>query len=353
MMQLKDYSFILLYMVLLITLLSFFTMFFFGDVISRNSVEIVKQYLINVALVDPSVADIIKAARGMCTMKDAQGNPVIPDASKSPTNHLFGNSIIMYVIYGLVGLSAVLMAIHTRFRWIDRIALFSSNERICLAFLIIPILTEIVAYYFVYAKFKYFSNVYLIKLMKNLRLRADIRYLTGLWKVDSAKIENSGSTVNGVCVNNCLPSADRAAIMQQLNENLSDYNTMLDRGDSSEWSKLEPSSLWQKISKLPGKLGLLLSIAVLAFLARAAYEVHEQNHTATISIMIAVCLYTIYMYVLKDYISSGSFKTTASLEYINRLFCQTDTDVLSKLLNRNLIGDETEANLAKLQSSSS
>ncbi len=348
-MNLKDYSFILLFMVLLVTLLSFFTMFFFGDVISRNSVEIVKQYLINVALVDPSVADIIKAAKGMCTMKDSQGKPLIPDASVSPSNNLFGNSTIMYMIYGLAGLSALLFALHTKYRFNDKVSLFTGNELICLSFLMIPIVTEIIAYYFVYAKFKYFSNVYLIKLMKNLRLRADIRYLTGLWAVDSAKIENSGTEVNGVCVNNCLPSADRNSIMQQLKQSLIDYNNMLDTGDSSEWSKLEPTSLWTKVGKLPGKLGLLMTIAVIAFLCRAAYEIHEQNHTATLSIFVAIGLYILYLYVLKDYISSGTFKTTASLEYINRLFCQEETDVLSNLLHRNLIGNDTDAEIAALQ----
>lgn len=351
-MNLKDYSFVALYVLLLIFILSFFTMFFFSDVISRNSVEIVKQYLINVALVDPSVADIIKAAKGMCTAKDAQGNPVVPDASSLPTNNVFAGSTAIYLVYGIGALSVASFVLHVYFRHKDKTALFTGNEILSLAFLLIPVGLEIVSYYFVYGRYKYYSNVYLIKLMKNMRLRADIKYLTQLWAVDAQKIEQSGTDAAGNCTSNCLPTADRINIMQLLNQSLKDYDKMLDVGDSSEWAKLEPAATWTKISKLPGKLGILLTIAAIALIARAGYELNMQNHTITIGILVGLLLYIVFIYLLKDYISSGKFKTTASLQYINRLFCQTDTDILSKLLHRNLIGNDTATEVNALQGTS-
>lgn len=351
-LNLKDYSFIALYVLLLIFILSFFTMFFFSDVISRNSVEIVKQYLINVALVDPSVADIIKAAKGMCTAKDAQGNPVVPDASSIPSNDIFGGSTAMFMVYAVGGLAVAAFVLHVYFRHKDKTGLFTGNEILSLAFLLIPVVLEIVSYYFVYGRYKYYSNVYLIKLMKNMRLRADIKYLTQLWSRNAQKIEQSSTDSAGKCTSNCLPAADRINIMQLLNQSLKDYDNMLDVGDSSEWTKLEPAATWAKVTKLPGKLGILLTLAAVAMLIRAGYELNLQNHTITIGILTGILLYIVFMYLLKDYISSGKFKTTASLQYINRLFCQTNTDALSKLLNRNMMGDDTAAAVAALQASS-
>ena len=344
----KDYSFVMLYIALLVTLLGAFTLFFFADVISKNSVEIIKQYLINVAMVDPTVADIIKAARGLCDATDANGNKIVPDSSKSPTNNVFGSTSASIAVYALAGISLVLFAIHLRYRLLDKVKIFSTNELISLSFLTIPLVLETVVYYFVYARYKYYSNVYLIKLMKNLRLRADIKYLTDLWRKDQAKIEASSQEVNGTCVNNCLPAADRRDLVNGLKSRLDEYDQMLDLGINSEYNKLQPKNIFSKLSKLPGKIGLILTIAAAAFLCRATYELNMNNTTVMISVVVAMALYAVFMYALQTYIASNKFKTTASTEYVNRLFCSTQTDVISKLLKRDLVNMDTAKEVANL-----
>ncbi len=346
--NLKDYSFVLLYVALLVTLLSAFTLFFFADVISKNSVEIIKQYLINVAMVDPTVADIIKAARGLCDATDANGNKIVPDSSKSPSNNVFGGTSASIAVYVLAGVSLVLFAIHLRYRLLDRVKIFSRNELVSLAFLMIPIVLETLVYYFVYARYKYYSNMYLIKLMKNLRLRADMKYLTDLWKRDQAKIEASSKEINGTCVNNCLPAADRRDLVNGLKLRLDEYDNMLDLGVDSEYNKLEPKNIFAKLSKLPGKIGLILALATAAFLCRATYELNLNNTTVMLSVVVAMVLYGVFLYSLQNYISSNKFKTNASAEYVNRLFCSTQTDVISKLLKRDLVNMDTGKEIAYL-----
>lgn len=341
-MMLKDFTFVSFYVLLLIIILGFFTIFFFGDVVSKNGVEIVKQYLINVAMVDPTVADIIKAAKLNC--RDDNLKPVT-------NSGLFTSSTPMYVLYGLAASAVIIFALHTRFRFRDHAALFTKNEVMSLSFLLIPVLLEIILYYFVYVKYKYYSNVYLVKLMKNMRIRADLSFLTELYSKNSVFIDGANKDGETACQSNCLDSANRKQIVQSLRQYLQDYNRMLDVGGDSELAKLEPASTWQRVCKLPGKLGMLLSMGALAFVARAVWELNMQNRFAVLSILIAVMGYIIFMYALKLYISSGKFKTIASSDYITRLFCQTDADFLSKLLKKNLVGKDLNAEVAALKGS--
>lgn len=351
--MLRKYSFVMLFIALLVTILSGFTLFFFADVISKNSVEIIKQYLINVALVDPTVGDIIKAARGLCDAKDSSGNPLIKDAASSPSNNVFGGTSAATVVYVFAAICLVCFALHVYSRFKSKLAgndlpVFSRNELCSLGFLLIPVLLELIVYYFVYARYKYFSNVYLIKLMKNLRLRADIKYLTDLWNKDQAKIEASSTEINGACVNNCLPAADRRDIVNKLKLRLDEYNDMLDTGISSELNKLQPSSLLGKLSKLPGKIGVILIVGVIAFLVRATWELNLVNSSVMAGVGAAIALYVGFLYVLQGYISSNKFKTVASTEYVNRLFCSTQTDVISKLLKRDLVNMDTAKEMSQL-----
>ena len=173
---------------------SFFTIFFMGAVVSENAVEIMKQYVINIALVDPTVADIVKAysSADFCKDKTQSKTPIL---QKSPA---------MFMVLGLAGITGLVLMYHWKLRWNSSLSVFTRHEYFCLLFLLIPIVAEIVIYYFVYAQYKYFSDVDLVKLMKNLRLRDDIKHLVTLWQTSSSAINTASTTDgNGTCVNNC------------------------------------------------------------------------------------------------------------------------------------------------------
>ena len=322
-------------MALLMGILTYFTLFFFKNVISHNGVEMIKQYLIDVALVDPSVADMIKTARNNCNGQFST------DSSTSLTS----NSMAQYSVYALFVISGVFLFLHLRARFMDKKTLFSNNEFLSLAFLLIPIVIELILYYFVYQKYKFYSNVYLIKLMKNLRIRADLTYLTTLYSKRAKDID----TTQGECYGNCLDETQRAQIMQNLNDALKLYNNTLDGGPDSECSKIKPSSIWARVSKLPGILGVILTAITMAYIARATYELNDHNTTVILSVIGAVFIYIIFLYLLHDYASSGSFKTLASFDSLSKLFCVTESDFLSKLLKRNLSGVDTQKELDALK----
>lgn len=335
--QLRDYTFILLFSALSITVLTFFSLFFFEQVVSENGAEKIKQYMIDVALVDPSFKDILQNAKASCDPNDKT-------AVSSP---IMSSSLPNYIVYGLLGAAAVILFLHIRSRFMDKQSIFTTNELLSLSFLMIPVVFEIILYYFVYQRYKFYSNVYLIKLMKNLRIRADLNYLTSLYSKHNSDINNQ----TGDCVGNCLDASDRSTIIQKLQGFLTSYNNSLDASGTSECAKIQPSSIWQRIKTLPGVLGLVLTVIALAFVSRAIIELNGYNSTVILCIAFCIGVYAVFLYLLHNYVSSGQFISATSFNYLNRLFCVTDKDLFSKLLNRNLSGVNTQSELDALMKS--
>lgn len=331
-MQFKDYSFTLVYTLLLVCVIGYFTLYFLGSVISENAVEIVKRYLLNVALVDPSVADIVTARQAKCL--DTASPPPTPTGSS-----VFSGSPALYMLYGVAGLALLLFVIHCTTRWGIKAHAFTKSEVVCLLFLLIPVLVETVIYYFVYAQYKYYGNVYLVKLMKNLRLREDIKNLNDLWDKNFEAINaSSEADASGACVSNCLAPADRKNFMLGLKQQQTTYDNMLDTGADSEFAKIAPSSVFGKIKKAPGLIGMTVLLGLFAVVLRAMFEVNQQNTSNLFGIVLSLALYIVFMYLLASYLATGSFKTGASDANMDSLFCTTHIDALSKLLKVDLVG---------------
>ena len=327
MVNFKNLSFVAFYGATLTTLLLVFTIVFFSGVVSKNSVEIVRHYLTNIALVDPSVADIIQATSGLC------------DGSQTmPSPNVFSGSLASYMAYGVGGLAVVLFVLHMRWRILDRTTIFSRNEYKCLAMLLIPAVTEIVVHFCVYVRFKYFSNVYLVKLMKNMRLRADLQYLNDLWLRDATKINASGTTSNGVCVTNCLSETDRTALMTKLSGYLDQYNTLI---DGTERGSVSPSSAWQKILALPGIVGTATMLAIFAMIARAAYELNLYNRPFLIGILTVSVVYLVFVYLLQSYTADAESAEVADGSYVSAIFCSSEMDAISNLVRRDLANQDS------------
>ena len=327
MLEFKNLSFVAFYGATLTTLLLVFTIVFFSGVVSKNSVEIVRHYLTNIALVDPSVADIIQATSGLCDGSQAMPSP-----------NYFSGSLASYLAYGMGGLAVVLFVLHMRWRLLDHKAIFERNEYTCLAMLLIPAVMEVIVHFCVYVRFKYFSNVYLVKLMKNMRLRADLQYLNDLWTRDATKINASGTTSNGMCVTNCLSETDRTALMTKLAGYLNQYNTLI---DGTERGSISPSSVWTKVKTLPGIVGTATMLAIFAIIARAAYVVNQYNRPFLIGILSVSAVYLVFMYLLQSYTADAETAEVADGSYVSAIFCSSEMDAISSLVKRDLADQDS------------
>ena len=331
---LAPYTFLIMYVMLFVLILGFFTMFFFEYVISQTGVEQIKQYFVNVAKVDPSVAEILMSAKRSCTAVDADGKPVIQNAASADVgNKLFDKSPVMISLYVLCGVSGIVFFIHSYTRMRKRRPLFSSNEIVALLFLIVPIIFEILTYYMVYAKYKFYSNVYLIKLMKNMRILEDLQYLDTLYKNDRDSLDGAqSSNTDGSCSKNCLTPQERADVMKSIDDQIGVFGTFI----SGEKSKIEPK-LSQKIMSMPGiAVSTFLCLAILAMLA-ATYGLSRENGAVVVPIFWAIGLYVMFISLFWKYVRDGKFQTIATYDSANRLFCQTDTDFVTRALGRNLV----------------
>ena len=325
-MQLKDYSFVIFYLAALICILTVFTAIFFDGVIASNTSTIIKRYVTNAAMIDSSVKETVAGAESACS-------------GQSPSNIKLLSGSVSTVTYGLVGIVAIAFMMHLRYRLKDNYSLFSLKEQVCLWMLMIPVMVEVIVYFFSYVNFKYYSNIYIVKLLKNMRIRADLQYLSNLWNKDQSKIASSGTTVNGACASNCLPAEERVAMMAKINSYLKDYNQML---DVNEWNNTTPSSIWSKISNLPSKTGTALLVMFLCIQCGYLWNMRIDNMQFAVAVVGVTAAFIVYLFLVKDYLTAADLNSV-SATYKN-VFCQTGRDAVSALIQRDLTDQSTYAN---------
>jgi len=262
------------------TLLLVFTIAFFSGVVSKNSVEVVRHYLTNIALVDPSVPDIIQATPGLC-----DGNQQVL------TPNYFSGSLASFMAYGMAGIAVVVFVLHMRWRLLDcapiraqgihlaRTAPYSCSAGGRGTFLRVH-------------SFQVLQQRVPLKLMKNMQLRADLQYLNDLWTRDATKINAFGTTSNEVCVTNCLSETDRTALVTKLAGYLDQYNTLV---DGTERGSISPSSIWSKMLPLPGIVGGATLLAIVAVVSRAAYEINQYNRPFLVGIIAVSAVYLVFI----------------------------------------------------------
>ena len=323
----KDYSFIVLFTASLICSLMIFTVVFFDGVQASNTRTIIKRYITNAALIDSSVAETIAGAESTC------------DGSSSPNVSLLNGSLIskMTSISGIV--VAVCFIFHYRYRLRDNIAVFNAKEQAQVWTLVIPLIVEIIVYCFSLVNFKYYSNIYIVKLLKNMRIRADLQYLSDLWNRDQSKIESSGTNVNGVCASNCLPADERKVMVDKLRTYLETYNNML---DVDEWNNSTPNSFWSKISNLPSKVGMIFLITFIAIQCRFLWGMRIDNRTFALVVLGIVFVFTAYLFIIKDYLSAADLDSVSNT--YKTIICSTGQDAMSTLLRRDLTDQSNYAN---------
>ena len=325
-MELKDYSFAILYLATLLCILTVFTAIFFDGVIASNTSTIIKRYVTNAALIDTSVAETVLGAESAC-------NGISPGGI-----NLLGGSVS--TVTSMIGIIvAMAFVIHLRYRLKDNYPLFSLREQVCMWMLTIPVITEVIVYFFSYVNFKYYSNIYIVKLLKNMRIRADLKYLSKLWDNDRSKIEASGTTVNGACASNCLPVEERVAMMGKLNKYLSDYNQML---DVDEWTKTTPGSIWSRISNLPSKTGMAFLILFVLIQCGYLWNMRIDNMQFAVAVIGVAAVFIVYLFIVKDYLTAADMDSVSST--YKTVFCQTGQDAISALLKRDLTDQSNYAN---------
>ena len=325
-MELKEYSFAIFYLTALLCILTVFTAIFFDGVIASNTSTIIKRYVTNAAMIDSSVAETVQGAESACNGVSPSGINVLGGSVSTATSAI-----------GLVVAIAFMM--HLRYRLKDNYALFSWKEQVCLWMLSIPVIVEVIVYFFSYVNFKYYSNIYIVKLLKNMRIRADLQYLSNLWTKDRSKIESSGTTVNGACASNCLPAEERVDMMAKINSYLSDYNRML---DVDEWNNTTPGSLWLKISNLPSKTGTAFLILFVLIQCGYLWNMRIDNMQYAVAVLGVTTAFVVYLFLVKNYLTAADMDSVSST--YKTVFCQTGQDTVSAILKRDLTNQSSYAN---------
>ncbi len=325
-MSLKDYSFAVFYLASLLCILTGFTAIFFDKVIASNTNTIVKRYVTNAAMIDSSVRETVLGAESACS-------------GHSPSSINFMGGSVNTTTQAIVLLTVISFLIHLRYRLKDNYALFSLKEQVCLWMLTIPVMVEVIVYFFSYVNFKFYSNIHIVKLLKNMRIRADLQYLTDLWTKDQTKIVSSGTTVNGTCTSNCLPAEERVAMMSKIKSYLSDYNKML---DVDEWNDTTPDSIWSKISNLPGRTGVAFLILFVTVQCRLLWNMRIDNSQFAVAVLALTTVFIVYLFLVKDNLTAADIDNV-SANYKN-VFCQTGQDAISAQIQRDLTDQSNYAN---------
>lgn len=325
--ELKDYSFIVLFATSLLCSLIVFTVIFFDKVQASNTNTIIKRYISNAAIIDSSVAETIAGAEKMC------------NSNQSGSKGLMTNSTVSFLTYASAIAVTSCFVLHLKYRLRNNVPLFSLKEQTCMCMLVIPLVVEVLVYFFSYVNFKYYSNIYIVKLLKNMRIRADLQYLSDLWSRDQSKIESSGSNRNGVCTSNCLPTEERLAMVQNLRSYLDTYNSML---DVYEWNNTSPSNIFTKISNLPSKTGTIFLLVFLAIECWYLWGMRIDNQLFTAMSLGIITVYTVYLFIIKDYLAATNPDNVATM--FGTIFCNPSQDVVSTLLKTDLTDQSNYAN---------
>ena len=343
-------SYLLVFTGLLVLVMAVVQVYFLNSASRFNGTELLKHYLINVARVDPSMRETVMNAYNNCN----QGN--VHDlesklAKESGVTVIFKN-IGAIAIMGVLVLAVVLLWAYqawTRYKAGTGILGFKRGavmrEIWPLMLLAVPLLVEAVIHVFCYARFRYFTNISLVRLVKTVRLQQEMKYLKenqpAAGDIDPTK----------PCFSNCLSPADRQALLKDLDDKIAQYDEKVAAVTASTNPKF-----FSKLKEMQGITGIVLaslltvgSVVLLSFL------------TLYHKTLLPVCIVVVILFITLLMMFAGQstdIKTASSPEYntadANILFCDdaNPVDPFSKMSNKSNYRRENDATIASWRSDS-
>ena len=201
--------------------------YFLNSASRFNGTELLKHYLINVARVDPSMRNTVMNAYNNCNQ--GQVHDLESKLAKESGVTVIFKNIGAMAIMGFLAAAVILLWVYqayTRYKTGTGILGFKKGavmrEVWPLMLLAVPLLIEVIIHVFCYARFRYFTNISLVRLVKTVRLQQEMKYLKdnqpAPGDIDPTK----------PCFSNCLSPADRRerrqALLQDLDTKIQQYD---------------------------------------------------------------------------------------------------------------------------------
>lgn len=304
---LHNHAFTIVFTLLLVILFAYYHVVFFADVISKDGLDTVHNYIQNAEKLDRNIGRIVQDAKKLCTDDQTAG-------ATSFVAFIKDKSMIGY--FAAVGFLLVLAIINLVFQrqFVDKMRwMIMPSELGSLGLLFLPILVNTLLYSCVYSKVKFFSNIQLTELIKNVRLCNDMQTLYDTFQTSQVDIKAAKSS-DGSCLN-CLDDVQRQDYITDLKADLNQYTSMVSQ------AKTQMSSIAgdrQYFLLLTAAFALSISVMLCLYWAR----VIGYNDSGTlVSIFVSLALFALFLSLFLPFIIDKQNTQAVSVNNIVRLLC--------------------------------
>ena len=302
---LHEHAFTMVFTMLLVAMFAYYHVVFYANVMAKDGLSAIQEYIRNAEEIDPEVTEIVNDAQKICTDQQAPANRFIAFIKDK-------RMIVYFSVIGALLLLTVANLVFQRevidkMRWV-----LLPGELAALSLLVLPGLVDAFMSTSIYSKVKYFSNIQLASLIKNIRTCNEMQTLLDLYKSSLTEIQQAKCDQS--CLN-CLDNTQRAEYIIDLKQYLVTYNSMITEAKD-------------KMSSMAGDRQLFLLSMATAFLAAAvllclywARTVGYNDLSTLVSIITILVLYGVFLGLFLPFIYDKGIAQTMSVNNVVSVLC--------------------------------
>ncbi len=338
-----DNSYLFVFSGLLVLIMAVVQIYFLNSVTKFNGTELLKHNLINVARVDPSMRDTVVNAYNNCNqgpVHDLEAKL----ATASGVGAIVKNIGAPAILAALAGGVLVMWLVQAYRRYKGGIGILGfkrgavMREIWPLSLLLIPCIVEAIVFVFCYSRFRYFTNISLVRLVKTVRLQQEMKFLK------DNQLAPGDIDPTKPCFSNCLSLADRQVLLTDLDKRIQEYDIKV-----ADMMRSSTPSIFGRMKAMQGITGIVLACIVTVGCLALLSLLTMYHKTMLPACVVIVGLMITFLLMFVGQIGHSELKTAASPEFNSAsasvLFCDSANplDPFSKMSKKNSYRAENNA----------